>query len=85
MSKIFQGICSAHKATVVSKIDLLRLWVHENTRVFGDRMISQADVEVLNQLMYAETEKLFQVTKEMIMDRERIIFGDYMFGIDGDP
>lgn len=84
MSKIFQGVCSAHKQTVVTKSDLLRLWVHENTRVFGDRMISDQDREVLNELMYGETERLFQVTKQVVLDRERIIFGDYMNGIEQD-
>ena len=59
MSKIFQGICSAHKQTCTTKIDLLRLWVHENTRVFGDRMISDEDKQVLNDLLYSETETKF--------------------------
>lgn len=30
MSKIFQGICGASSKFVSTKIDLLRLWVHEN-------------------------------------------------------
>jgi dynein heavy chain, axonemal len=48
MSKIFQGVCAAHNKTVLNKVDLLRLWVHENTRVFGDRLSSQADIDILN-------------------------------------
>lgn len=43
MSKIFQGVCSASAKLVNTKVDLLRLWVHENQRVFGDRMINDQD------------------------------------------
>jgi hypothetical protein len=45
-------------------------------------MINDQDRDVLNELMYGETERLFQVTKQVVLDRERIIFGDYMNGID---
>ena len=30
MSKIFQGVCSASNKFVLTKLDLIRLWVHEN-------------------------------------------------------
>ena len=51
MSKIFQGICGASNKTCVTKCDLIRLWVHENQRVFGDRMINNQDKEVLLELL----------------------------------
>lgn len=51
MSKIFQGICSASPKTCTTKIDVIRLWVHENQRVFGDRMINNEDKEVLLELL----------------------------------
>ena len=43
MSKIFQGVCSASQKFCSTKLDLVRLWVHENQRVFGDRMINNED------------------------------------------
>lgn len=30
MSKIFQGVCSSSAKLVLSKLDLVKLWVHEN-------------------------------------------------------
>jgi len=51
MSKIFQGICAASPKFVTTKTDLLRLWVHENQRVFGDRMINEQDKDVLLELL----------------------------------
>ena len=40
ISKIFQGVVSANAKLCVMPVELLRIWIHENTRVFGDRMIN---------------------------------------------
>jgi dynein heavy chain len=61
-------------------VQLLQLWFHENMRVFADRMINDEDKLVLQELMFVQAEKEFSVNKDSILDRERIIFGDYQFG-----
>jgi hypothetical protein len=43
-------------------------------------MINDDDKEVLAELIFQQTEKEFQVGKGAVLDRERIIFGDYQFG-----
>jgi dynein heavy chain len=45
ISKVFQGMLMKKKVT--SSIDLGRLWLHEVRRVFGDRLISEADKQWL--------------------------------------
>ena len=67
MSKIFQGVCSAHSKTVCKKEDLLRLWYHEAQRVFGDRMVSDSDKEILSEIVFKEALDKFMVQKEAIM------------------
>lgn len=84
ISKIFQGVCSAHAKTVQKKVQLLQLWYHENQRVFADRMISDEDKGVLRELIMAQVEKEFNETPQAIEDRERIVFGDYQFGNESD-
>lgn len=84
MSKIFQGICSSSAKLVVTKLDLIKLWVHENQRVFGDRMISEADKNVLLDLLMSEAERKFEITQQQIFDNDRIIYGDFGFGMDGE-
>lgn len=59
MSKIFQGVRAAHSKTITTKVELLRLWYHEAVRVFGDRMVSDADKEVLDEIVYAEAQSGF--------------------------
>lgn len=63
-------------------VELVRLWIHENKRVFGDRMISNEDRDTLDELLNTEVEKAFKLTKEQVYVTERIIFGDYLNGID---
>jgi hypothetical protein len=52
--------------------------------VFGDRMISNDDRDVLNKLLNNEIENVFNLTTEQVYVTTRIIFGDYLQGIDGD-
>ena len=61
MSKIFQGVCSCSPKFVTTKLDLIKLWVHENQRVFGDRMISDADSKILLDLLMNEAERKFEL------------------------
>ncbi|XXQ31525.1 Dynein heavy chain AAA lid domain containing protein [Plasmodiophora brassicae] len=43
LSKVFQGILSGKKAAITSPIELVRLWAHECTRVFCDRLVDGRD------------------------------------------
>lgn len=64
ISKIFQGVCSANQKATQAKVDIIRLWIHENQRVFGDRMISNEDKEVLLDLIMEECTEIYKLTKE---------------------
>jgi dynein heavy chain len=54
ISKIFQGVCSADRKSTTQMMDVIRLWIHENIRVFGDRMVSTEDRETLNDMLNGE-------------------------------
>jgi dynein heavy chain len=60
------------------------MWIHENKRVFGDRLIDNKDRDWLDGILLSECEKTFELNKKMIFNAERLIFGDYMQGIDTD-
>lgn len=47
LSKIFQGVLMIDKRKVTTAVDLCRVWVHENERVFGDRLINETDKQWL--------------------------------------
>ena len=82
MSKIFGGVCSADKKQTREVIDIIRLWIHENKRVFGDRMICKEDKATLDDMLHEEASKTYKLEKDQIYITERLFFGDYMSGID---
>ena len=43
LSKVFQGVSQANPKYIPQLEDVLRLWWHENRRVFEDRLISDED------------------------------------------
>merc|ERR1719463_411299 len=41
--KVFQGVCSVSNKKVSEAVVMIRCWSHENFRVYGDRLINEAD------------------------------------------
>jgi len=80
ISKTIQGICSAHPPATQDLLSILRLWWHENTRVFADRLTTPADRQMLADLLKSQVEETFEVKSQDVFNAERIIFGDYMAG-----
>ena len=84
ISRIFQGLCNANNKLSILPVHIVRMWIHENKRVFGDRLIDTPDRDWLDDLLLSEGEKTFELTRKEIFNAERLIFGDYMQGIDVD-
>lgn len=47
ISKVFQGVMRSNKEYYDSSDSLAKLWIHEVTRVFGDRLIDRGDRDYL--------------------------------------
>jgi hypothetical protein len=54
------------------------MWIHENKRVFGDRLIDNIDRDWLEGILINESCTSLGLQKEEIFNSSRIIFGDYM-------
>ena len=50
ISKVFQGIMRSNKEYYDSTESITKLWIHEMTRIFGDRLIDRTDREFLLKL-----------------------------------
>jgi dynein heavy chain len=86
ISKIFQGICSVNNTSIVAPVELIRLWIHENKRVFGDRLVDQEDRDWLDNQLMEQVEQYFtDLKKDDIFNADRIIFGDFMAGLEVEP
>ena len=83
ISRIAQGLCSADRREVAEPTALVRLWLHENLRVFGDRLIDVKDRGWLDERLAEEALGTFAtLQRAAIYNAERLVYGDYMDGID---
>jgi dynein heavy chain len=78
LSKVIQGILQVKPQTITSKADLVRLFCHESSRVFHDRLIDETDRKYFNQLLaqLCETNFNYSMPAEKLMT-EPIMFCDF--------
>ena len=84
ISRIAQGLCIADRRECAEPVHAVRLWVHENKRVFGDRLRDDPDRAWLDKTLAAEACATFSLAQADVFNAERLVFGDYMDGIDAD-
>uniref|UniRef100_A0A8D2DP18 Dynein axonemal heavy chain 1 n=1 Tax=Sciurus vulgaris TaxID=55149 RepID=A0A8D2DP18_SCIVU len=77
LSKVFQGMLMADPAKVEDKVQLLRLWYHENCRVFRDRLVNEEDRNWFDNLLKGHMEK-WEVAFENVCPFQPILYGDFM-------
>lgn len=59
------------------KVQLLRLWYHENCRVFRDRLVNEEDRSWFDKLLESRMEE-WEVTFEEVCPFQPILYGDFM-------
>jgi len=85
ISKVFQGVCSASVKFCNSIPQIMKLWYHENMRIFHDRLIDEEDRQEMKKILIEQFQPFFNQDKETILNLERIIFGDYFQSRDAEP
>ena len=81
--RVFQGICSGSAKTITTPQGLIKLWYHENMRVFHDRLTTDEDRDYLKNML-ASFFKDYGYEKDEIIDVDRILFADYTGNRDAD-
>ncbi|XP_073833430.1 dynein heavy chain at 16F isoform X2 [Musca autumnalis] len=77
LSKCIQGILQASNLHYNMEMQILRLFYHETTRVFHDRLINDEDRKLFKKIMHEVCLKHFN--KEVYREEEPpILFGDFM-------
>ncbi|XP_025783344.1 dynein heavy chain 17, axonemal [Puma concolor] len=84
LSSIFQGLLFSTAEILRVPLDLVRLWLHEAERVYGDKMVDGKDQDVLRRVTMASTKKFFDDLGEELLFAKPNIFCHFSHGI-GEP
>jgi len=79
LARVFQGMLRADPKQVgTDKNELFGLWMHENLRVFQDRMVNNEDRLWFKELIDSTATKTLGSGWSEVVGEERLMFGDYM-------
>ncbi|XP_066590873.1 dynein axonemal heavy chain 1-like [Prorops nasuta] len=80
LSKVFQGILMADPTKMASREKLFLLWYHENTRVYSDRLVDEADRHWFDQLLRIISKEKLDLDLNKVIRSEILFYGDLMGG-----
>lgn len=79
ISRMFEGLLHSYKQVITSKVELLRLWLHEAHRVYSDRFISNDDHDLFVKILSDKLAFYFdQVYHNVCYNREAPIYSDIL-------
>ncbi|XP_065180851.1 dynein beta chain, ciliary-like [Sycon ciliatum] len=84
LSNIFQGILFASPECLKQPLDMVRLWLHEGSRVYGDKLVDDRDMEAFSKLKFDFARKYFEEMDEEGLKAEPLVFCHFASGI-GEP
>lgn len=79
ISRVFQGLLRSHNEYHMSRIVMLRLWLHECFRVFSDRLVDHNDLGWFQQTINDILGRTFDTTfVTLCPNKSAPIFGDFI-------
>ncbi|MGH0132249.1 UNVERIFIED_CONTAM: hypothetical protein FKN15_049486 [Acipenser sinensis] len=84
LSNIFQGLLFSSAECVKTNTDMIRLWLHETDRVYGDKLINDKDKELFAKIQVDICRKTFEDMDENVVFAKPNIYSHFACGI-GEP
>lgn len=66
LSNIFQGLLFSTSECIKTPLDFARLWLHEASRVYGDKFVDERDMEVFDSMKNKVAREVFDVRLTLI-------------------
>ncbi|NXH39972.1 DYH17 protein, partial [Dicaeum eximium] len=82
LSNIFQGLLFSTPDCLKTPVDLVRLWLHEAERVYGDKLVDEEDQYSFKKLMADIAKASFQEINEELMFAKPNIYCHFAQGMD---
>ncbi|PSN46658.1 Dynein beta chain [Blattella germanica] len=83
-SNVFQGLLFSGNDCLPQPTDLVRLWMHESQRVYGDKLVDEKDIEAYNKIQIDIVKKNFEELDESLLSEKPNIYCHFAQGI-GEP
>ncbi|KAM7121693.1 dynein axonemal heavy chain 11 [Molossus nigricans] len=80
LSNIFQGILFASPECLKGSDDLIRLWLHESSRVYGDKLIDTKDCDLFRKKMLEIACKCFEGVDRQVLLQQPLIYCHFAGG-----
>jgi len=81
MAGVFQGLLQSQPSQFQEPLKLGQLWLHESERVYGDRLVSTADLKKYKELAAEQAKKFFKEMSPTTLMAEPLIFCHFANGI----
>ncbi|NXH15458.1 DYH17 protein, partial [Bucco capensis] len=73
LSSIFQGLLFSTRECLESPVDLVRLWLHEAERVYGDKLINETDQKGFRKMLADTCKKFFgELSEDLVFTKPNI-------------
>ncbi|NWR46185.1 DYH17 protein, partial [Regulus satrapa] len=82
LSNIFQGLLFSTPECLKTPVDLVRLWLHEAERVYGDKLVDEEDQYSFKKLLADICKASFQELNEELMFAKPNIYCHFAQGMD---
>ncbi|XP_029444925.1 dynein heavy chain 11, axonemal [Rhinatrema bivittatum] len=84
LSGIFQGLLFATPECVKQPSDLIRLWLHESSRIYGDKLVELKDFEFFQRVLLDTAHKYFEGVEDRVLVQQPLIYCHFANGV-GEP
>uniref|UniRef100_H2Y9A0 Dynein axonemal heavy chain 11 n=1 Tax=Ciona savignyi TaxID=51511 RepID=H2Y9A0_CIOSA len=64
LSNIFQGLLFSSPECLKNQVDVIRMWLHESARVYGDKMVEEKDFLTFEKLLGETTRRIYEGNEE---------------------
>lgn len=85
LTNVFQGLLNAKAETIKEPDNLVKLWVHESERIYGDRLVNAANLATFKAAAFEICSKSFakfNLKKYFGPTPEPLIFAQFVGGLD---
>ncbi|MEE6466367.1 hypothetical protein FKM82_006924 [Ascaphus truei] len=81
ISNIFQGILFATPECLKQPNDLVLLWLHESSRVYGDKLVEVKDYDIFKRILQDTARRYFEGIEDQVLLQQPLIFCHFANGV----